>query len=206
MDQADLITLLERSDKFQEQIVHVLERNQSNADLEALWPLVVVVHEHAAGIRSLVAQNMGNSALALMRVLFDAVVRQMWAGFCASPKQMELLNSNMTMESLESSVDLPMTKIMLKDLERDGPPALHRQLSEFIAYSWKPLNSIVHTSLHALQIAREGLSIQLASQMIKQANNLLHMSSYQIAFLTQSIDTHEAIVTMYSEFDDCLQK
>lgn len=205
MDQAAFITLLERSDAFQGCLVDALDMAYDKAELQPIWPLLVVVHEHAAGVRALIAQNMGNSALALMRVLFDAVVRQMWAGYCATPEQFEVLNSRMTMESLEVSKDFPMTKQMLKDLEKDGPPALHKLLNEFITYSWKPLNSVVHTGSHAIQIASEGLSVQLAGQMVKQANNLLHISGYQIALLTQSIDTHEAIVAMYSEFDDCLQ-
>lgn len=207
MDQLPLEVLLERSDSLQGELVQALNTVQSSdpTAVEALWPLVVIVHEHAASVRMLIEQGMGNSALSLMRVLFDAVVRQTWAGHCATPEQLELLSKNMSPDALQSSLSLPMTSAMLNELEKGAPPALFKALDEFKTYSWKPLNSVIHSGLHALNIARSGLPLHIASQVVKQSNNLLHISAYHVALFEKSIDAQEAMIGIYELFKDCLQ-
>jgi hypothetical protein len=207
MEETELKTLLLRSDALQEQLAQVLYgvKPSDPSVLESIWTMVVVVHEHAASLRMLIQTGMGNSALSLMRVLFDAVVRQMWAGYCATPEQLKRLNGVMSHESLQSSLGLPMTNEMLAHLQREGPPALHRLLNEFKVQSSKPLNSVVHTGLHALQIAKSGLPLTIASQVVKQSNNLLHMSAYQVALFTQCLDTYESVNAVTSDFKDCFQ-
>jgi hypothetical protein len=207
MDRTQLQTLLQRSGHLQKHIVHILHciEPPENGVLDTIWPMLVIVQEHAAALRLLIEQGMGNSALSLMRVLYDAVVRQMWAGYCATPEQLKLLNSTMSQVTFQNSLKLPGTHKMLEQLEKDGPEPLFRQLNEFRTYSSKPLNSVVHSSLHALSIARSGLPAVVADTIVKQSNNLLHMSGYQITLLTQCVEAHEAMLAISKEFEDCLQ-
>lgn len=207
MEHTQLKTLLQRSEHLQKHLVHILHciEPPENGVLDSIWPMLVIVQEHAAGLRLLIEQGMGNSALSLMRVLYDAVVRQMWAGYCATPEQLKLLTSTMSQVAFQNSLTLPGTHQMLKELKKDGPEALFMQLDEFRTYSSKPLNSVIHSSLHAFNIARVGLPSVVADTIVKQSNNLLHMSGYQITLLTQCVEAHEVMLVISKEFKDCLQ-
>lgn len=207
MDQNELNLLLEKSDAFQEHLVSVLNdtHDLEGQRLASIWPLVVVVHEHGAAIRLLIEGGLGASALSLLRVFYDAIVRQMWAGYCANPEQLEWLTAEMSPENLQESQRLPNTSEMLDQLEKHGPPGLHGLLHQFKTQSSKPLNSVVHTGIHAVHLANIGLFIPIAGQVIKQTNNLLHMSALQAAEVAQSQCTLDSIASMYNEFEVCFQ-
>lgn len=207
MSQEELDTLLKQSDAFQEGLVEVLNATQAeeSSRIASVWPLVVVVHEHCAAIRLLIEAGLGASALSLLRVFYDAVVRQMWAGYCATHAQLERLTADMSPEALQSSMGLPSTSEMLDDLEKRGPNGLHTLLNEFKAQSSKPLNSVVHSGLHAIHLANMGLFIPVAGQVIKQTNNLLHMSGLQAAEIAQCQQSMDLVGSMYKQYRDCFQ-
>jgi hypothetical protein len=207
LDQDELNALLQQSDAFQEHLVEVLNdaHAMESSRIAAVWPLVVVVHEHSAAIRLLIEGGLGASALALLRVLYDAVVRQMWAGYCASAEQLARLNADLSPESFHSSQVLPSTHEMLDDLEKRGPVGLHNLLHQFKAQSSKPLNSVIHSGLHAVHLANVGLFIPIAGQVIKQTNNLLHMSGLQAAEIAQCQQSYDLVGVMYKQYKDCFQ-
>lgn len=207
MDQNELNSLLKQSDAFQEHLVEVLNAMQieESSRMAAVWPLVVVVHEHSAAIRLLIEGGLGASALSLLRVFYDAVVRQMWAGYCASSEQLARLTAEMSPESLQSSMGLPSTSEMLDDLEKRGPIGLHRLLNEFKAQSSKPLNSVIHSGIHAIHLANIGLFIPIAGQVIKQANNLLHISGMQAAEVAQCQYSLDTVGSLYKQYSGCFQ-
>jgi hypothetical protein len=129
----------------------------------------------------------------------------MWAGYCATSQQLEMLTAEMNPENLQSSQSLPSAAQMLDELEWDGPAGLHGLLSQFKSKSSKPLNSVIHTGIHAVHLANMGLFIPVAGQVIKQTNNLLHMSGMQAAEAAQSQTTLDAVASLYAEFSDCFQ-
>jgi hypothetical protein len=94
---------------------------------------------------------------------------------------------------------------MLSEIEKKGPAGLYRHLSEFKDNSWRPLNSFVHTGIHAVNRHRAGYPASLMSSVIKQSNNLTNMTAIALAEFLQDGDLMKSVATLYLKHLDCLQ-
>lgn len=203
----ELQNLLLRSDQFQETIAQYLNEipEPSTNRAKALWLLSMLVHEHAAGMRLLFEHQLPATALSTMRILYDALVRQLWVGYCAEELHLEKLMQSVTPESLQQSMQLPSTHEMLRVLEASGPKGLHRILMEFKEYSSKPLNSMIHSGMYAISVVNQGVLVPIFLAMIKQSNNLLHMSALQLTEHAQLGELMQRIHATSDTYKDCFQ-
>jgi len=112
----------------------------------------------------------------------------------------------LTPESAQSaSNNLPVFSAMLKEIEKSGPPGVHRHLAEFKDYSWRPLNSFVHSGIHAVSGNMNGYSFGLLERAVKQSNNLVHMSALALAMQLKGADLITSVVALHEKYADCLQ-
>lgn len=177
--------------------------------LKASDSLGFISIEHAAALRFLINKAQCNtSAVALFRLQYEALLKALWTFYIATDEQIDLIVGDLSDERAEkNNRDLPSVSKMLKQLEDANTPAHHTilQLIQFKDIAWKPLNSFVHSGLHAVKRNMHGYPDELIFAVIKQSNNLMYISAYSLAFNTGSQEILENISRTRKNFKDCLQ-
>lgn len=165
--------------------------------------------EHAVSLRFLIAHAKCNtSAFALFRLQFEALVKGYWAFYVASDELLDLIVGDLSNERSErNNKELPSISQMLKQLESSNTPAQQAvdMLKEFKSISWKPLNSYVHSGLHAVHRSTHGYPLELVFDIIRQSNNMMYLAAYMLAVITGNIILIEDIKKACRDFRDCLQ-
>ncbi|MFQ1763113.1 DUF6988 family protein [Aeromonas veronii] len=108
-----------------------------------------IVFDSQRAIFDLVKLGHFTSALALLRVLFEAHVRGLWINSCASEKQIYQFKKDSLKSSLNPTRKLDFDE-MVKDVERVRPH-LKGTLAEFKQNHWKGLNSLTHSGVMQCQ-------------------------------------------------------
>lgn len=161
--------------------------------------------EHAESTRKLFENGLHASSIALLRIQFEALVRGIWALYCASDDILAKTTSPLTMDSQELTQKMPMASDMLVALGKSAQALTpFNALSEFKQSSWKPLNSYVHAGIHPLARQREGYPIPFIIQLIKQSNGLAVIAVMHTCILTGIRDLQKQISPLHSRFADCL--
>lgn len=123
-----------------------------------LWPelgergvatlvLCQIVFEHAVSMRLLLSATLHTSAIALVRVQFDAVVRAAWILHCATDEQAAKLAAPLSEASEQGAKNLPSTHDMIGELERQGPRGAGPMFRRFQTRMSRGLNSVVHAGI-----------------------------------------------------------
>ena len=161
--------------------------------------------EHAHAIRASFRIGAPNSALALLRVQSEALIRAAWLTYAASPQEVDTLDQSLSQEAERAANKLPSYTAMLKELEKSAPHGLVKTLSDFYQNTRHPLNSFVHAGLHPLARMRgAGIPDVLMVAAIQYSNGLLH-TSYR---LLTAIGGHpqekmDEVTRLWSSFADC---
>lgn len=205
---ADLDWLIARSEEFEGDLFGLLEDSSFSRDDKstAILAMCNIALEHANALRELIRIGLPTSAMSMLRLQYEAVVRSIWVLYAASDNAIAKLVAPLTPETAQAaSNSLPAFSAMLKEIEQKGPPGVHRLLSEFKDYSWRPLNSFVHGGIHAVSRHREGYPVGLLAQAMRQSNNLVHMSAMALAFHLNDGRVLMSVVAIHTKYADCLQ-
>lgn len=122
---------------------------------------------------------------------------------------MQKLSTTLTVESGAKSKNAKGAEDMLKELEGllAATPTLRGlvlPLREIRVVSWAAMNSFVHGGLHPLTRTREGFPLELAVDLLKNSNGMLHMAARLLARLAPSADIVASVETAFVGFEDCL--
>lgn len=165
----------------------------------------VLAIEHAHTIRASFRIGAPNSALALLRIQSEALIRAAWLTYAASPQEVDTLDQSLSHEAERAANKLPSYTAMLKEVEKSAPHGLVKTLSDFYQNTRHPLNSFVHAGLHPLARMRgDGIPESLMVSGLQYSNALLHMS-YR---LVTSLGGHpqekmDEVTRLWSSFADC---
>lgn len=202
--------MLARSDQLHERLLLLFgPANFDEGDrVEATVGMCSVAMEHALSLRTLMAMGLPISAVSLMRLQFEAVVRSMWLQYAAKESELAKMASTLDAESEQLAGNLPSLQGMMDALQRkvgsNLPPAAYDMLARFRQTSWKALNSYVHSGLHPLRRNLEGFPVELALQLVRNSNGLLTMTGMMLAILTGDPDVVAPVAKIQPEFADCL--
>ena len=143
--------------------------------------LASVAFEHAAGVIELMTAGKYTSAVGLLRLQYEALVRSNWVYFSASDGViLRLLSSDALSGRSEDHTKLGR---MLDDMDDLAPASLMTSLREFREYSWKPLNSFVHAGARSVAWRDSGFPGWLLAQTICSSNGLLVFTCVHLASL-----------------------
>lgn len=116
--------------------------------------------EHGMAIVVLVGEGLCGSALALVRLQFEAYVRGIWLAQCASDSEVDKAGRD----------DFPKIDTMIRSLEKPGliDSAF---LSMIKRGSWKPLNSLTHTGYQQIgpRLNRDSIGSNFDDEQIRTA-------------------------------------
>ncbi len=157
--------------------------------------------EHGSALRSLMSSGLESSALALLRVQHEALLRAAWVLFSASEEAVRSLAAPHTPETLKQANKLPLTNVLLEAVEKsDAPGGLKRGLREFRERSWAGMNSYAHAGLLALgRVANGHPEFQLvqAIQVSNAHSYAAHMLCAQITGSEQAVGEINVIAVAF---------
>lgn len=162
-----------------------------------------VAFEHAESAKILTARGNFTSALSIVRLQYEALVRSMWLLWAASDTAVEKLMAELNHESARKS-EQPMLSEMLKDLDGKTPAIAMSQLLEIKEYHWKPLSSYVHGGIHALHRHGKGYPEQLLLQVIKTSNGISTMAAMLLVIISADKNQLGKLPAIQQSFADCL--
>jgi len=139
-----------------------------------------VAFEHAAGILELTVCCKYTSAVGLLRLQYEALVRSTWIYYAASDSAISRLMSS---DPDRPSEKLPMLGQMIDELDERAPTTLVTSFREFREYSWKPLSSYVHSGAHSLLWSESGFPGWLIAQTVRSSNGLVVFTGLHLADL-----------------------
>jgi len=163
-----------------------------------------VAFEHAESVKVLIASGNFTSALGLVRLQYEALVRAMWLLYSASDMAVSKLMSELTTETAKKADKLPMLSEMLQKLDGKAPKEAMLQLYEFKKYSWKPLSSYIHGGIHAVNRHSKGYPKPLLLQALKASNGVSIMAGMLLVILSGDRRQSERIPSLQREFVKCL--
>ncbi|VTU38714.1 DUF6988 family protein [Variovorax sp. PBL-E5] len=202
--------MLRRSDELQEALLHILDRDTFDPSPrgEAAVGMCSVALEHGLSLRALLAMGLPTSAVGLMRLQFEALVRAMWLQYAANELAIDKIAAPLTPESELAAKSLPSATDMIDQIgKRVGtnvPAAAHQMLVRFKDVSWHAMNSYVHGGIHPLRRQAEGFPVHLALQILRNSNGLLTMTGMTLAVLTGDAAVAKSMGKIQPAFADCL--
>lgn len=204
----ELNRVIARSEEFENELSQLLASSSfaDNNKSTAMLAMSDIAQEHATSLRELTRIRLLTSAMGMLRLQYEAVVKVIWLLYAASDSAIEKLVSPLTPQSEQiANNGLPGFSDMMKEIEKKGAPGVHRHLSGFRDYSWRPLNSFVHSGIHAVNRNKDGYPVTLIYSAIRQSNNLTHMSAIALAYLLANDDLTMSVALIYKKYADCLQ-
>jgi Family of unknown function (DUF6988) len=164
-----------------------------------------VSFEHAESFKILLASRNFTSAIGMLRLQFESLVRGVWVLYAASEIELSKLTAELNNENAKRADKLPMLSAMISKLESKAPKNAVNPILEFKEYSWKPLNSYVHGGLHAIDSHSKGYPVQILEQALKASNGVNGMVGMFAAVLTRNQLLVKEVSKSYEDFSDCFQ-
>lgn len=205
-----MYALLDRSEAFEQAVLDcfpasgaVLAISSSQHELAATACSISIEHAHV--LRAAFSVDAPNSASALLRLQYEALLRGVWLMFAAKPEQVEKLATTMLdLESEQAAKNLPGYLEMLNAVAKVAPTGLAEPLVEFNQYSRHALNSFVHSGIHPLHRSRHGYPMEMALTVVRFSNAVMHFAYRLLASLSGSQRRMDRVTRVYIDFRDCL--
>jgi hypothetical protein len=161
--------------------------------------------EHAQSFKILLAAGNFTSAIGLLRLQFECLVRGMWVFYAATDVAVSKLTAELNEKNQKRADNLPMLSEMIQKLEAKAPKNAVDPILEFKEYSWKPLSSYVHGGLHAIDRHSKGYPSEILEQALKASNGVNGMVAVFGSILTGRRELTKEAYQSFKEFSDCFQ-
>lgn len=204
----ELNSVITRSEEFESELAHIFQSVTFGTDNKsiAVTTTYQIAKEHALALRELTKLRLLTSGMSMLRLQYEAMVRELWLMYIASDIAIDKLIAPLNVSTEQAaSNSIPTCTVMLQELEKKGPAGLHQHLNAFKDASWKALNSYVHSGIHAISRHRNGYPAQLFCGVIRQSNNLTNISAVGLAEYTQNKLLAQHIALLYKKYGDCLK-
>jgi len=188
-------------------VVHILRHPlYDNSDRIRVAKIMCSVSlEHAESFKILLASRNFTSAISLLRLQFECLVRGMWVLYAASETALGKLTAELNEDSQKRANNLPMLSEMIGQLEKKAPQNAIDPILEFKEYSWKPLSSYVHGGLHAIDRHSKGYPIQILEQALKASNGVNGLVAVFGSILTGQPQLTKEVYESLDKYLDCFQ-
>ena len=201
-------TLLQRSGEFQAALAASFRSGLLLVDesprLRTCAGACQLSLEHAAMVRVAFEAHAANSATALVRLQYEALLRAAWLLHAASDVEVDRLTADLDEESAQRAKNVAGPGDMLESLAAKAPAGLIGPLQQFDDLSRRGLNSYVHAGLHPLQRVAQGFPPLLAEQLVRNSNGLMHMAYRLLATLSGNQALVDSTTRAHLGFTDCL--
>lgn len=198
---------LSRAEKLQDALASIVDYplwdDSPKVTLSAT--LAVSSLQFAAAVRVLCGSSLVLGASATLRSQFEAIIRSVWVLHRATDNQVERLSADLSLEAQQASKNIPLVNEMIGALEK-VPQLKHLlvALNEFKTSSWVPLNSFVHSGIHAVHWTKNGAPPQLLDTVFRSSNGLTLISFQHLGILTGRQNVQSEISSAAASFGSIL--
>ena len=162
--------------------------------------------EHAQSLKILIRNNKFTSAIAILRMQYEAFVRGIWLLYAANDTALSKITNELNIESERIANKLPMLSEMIKQLDGKAPEEAVLMINDFKEATWKSLGSYVHSGIHVIHGQNTGYPLDYIVQIIESSNGLSTMNAMLLAILTADPDITDLASDIQFKFQDCLPK
>jgi hypothetical protein len=169
--------------------------------------LTVSSLQFAAAARVLCGEGLLLGASTTLRSQFEALIRSVWVLHRATENQIDRLSADLNQETQQASKNIPLANEMLAELEK--MPQLKNlfiAIHEFKSSSWLPLNSFVHSGIHAIHWTKHGAPPQLLENIFRASNGLSLLAFQGIGILTGRSHVQSELIAVTTSFSSVLPK
>lgn len=204
--------LLARSQDFSDALLADVSEAAGSASthrIEAALAAAQLAFEHAMGLRLLLQVPLSSSAVVLLRAQYESLLRAAWLAYAATDDQVDKMSASLTPAGAAAAKNAHGAGEMLQALERAleanaGLRGLVLPLRELREASWAAMNGFAHSGLHALARTREGFPEQLAVDVVKTSNGMVHMAARLMARMLATGAAAQRVERRYLHFVDVL--
>lgn len=166
--------LLKQSHRLDADIGALFEEAGPPPSRRALLTMAMcqVAMEHGASQRLLIEAGCHVTALALVRLHFEAVVRAIWLHHGASEEWLERFSAPTAPQQLAEPVLGPPVDAMLQRIDATAPPFVGKMLRDLKTATWAPMNSYVHGGVRAVVQALAGCPPSQLDSVLRNGNGL----------------------------------
>jgi len=202
----DIKQLLSRSSELEKILLPLLKAGlYDNTDRLSVSRTVCGISlEYANSTRVLIEVGNFTSAIGLMRLQYEAIVRAVWLLYAASDIAVSKLAVQLTDESEQKAANMPMLSEMLIQINKKAPKQASQMLHAIKDVSGKAMNSFVHCGIHAVNRHDSGFPLHLIVQIMQTSNALSTMCGMVLGILSGDDNASNRIRKIQLEFKDCL--
>lgn len=179
---------------------------EQNKRWTSSWVMSNVALEHGDSLQKLLSVKNYTSAVALLRLQFDALTRAVWLLWGATESKVERITQDLTVDAANADNGLPSHVEMIKQIDGKAPAEAIRMLKEFRDVTWKASSSYVHGGIHVMQRHSKGYPSQLIRDIIVNSNGLIMMCAVHMASMTGNLHVTNDIVRIRDTYHDVLPK
>jgi hypothetical protein len=170
--------MLDLSASMDEQLARLFERPRRAGNPRALVTIALcdVALEHGRAQRILIEAGCQTTAMAMVRLQFEAVVRAIWLHHGATEEWVERFCAPMEPGQLAEPALGPSVDAMLATISQTAPAFVGRMLVDLKAASWQPMNSYVHGGIRPVVQTLAGCTPPHLIGILRNANGLALMA------------------------------
>ncbi len=202
-----LKTLLQRSADLQTALQRLVQLRSAEDGPRTVACRIMcsVAFEHAESAKVLITIGNFTSAIGLVRLQYEALVRAMWLRYAASDPAVTRMMGQLTREDLQrTEKKLPMLTEMLRKLEGRAPEYAMAALLDFRDHLWKPLSSYVHGGVDAVHRHGKGYPLLMLIDVLKASNALALIVGMLLSALAADPAASAELRRLREQFADCL--
>jgi hypothetical protein len=160
--------------------------------------------EHGQALRGLISAGFDSTAMAVLRVQFEALTRAHWALYAASGEQLEAMLASIGEQAAKGAADLPMAAAMVKALAGKGPPGMQEMFAGFQSIVMKELHAFVHAGAPSVRLHNDGYPSHVLDRLVRQSNAMQIMAGMTLANLSGDAELSRAMSKIAMPFEACL--
>ncbi|WP_421271881.1 DUF6988 family protein [Aeromonas taiwanensis] len=198
-----------KTDQLFARLRDVVDHPVYDADARKNLALTLAISsmQFSDAVRLLCSQGLILGIGATLRSQYEALVRSVWVLYCATDLQVEKLDAVLNTESQQASKNIPTVNAMLSELDKiPQVKNLLVSLYEFKDSSWLPLNSFVHSGIHAVFWTKYKVPPELIEQSFRISNGLNVIAFQGMGILTGRPTIQQEIFSVIAHYSDCLPK
>lgn len=171
--------MLEQSAALNEQLADLFSAPRPPQSARELLTVAMcsVAMEHWCSQRILIEAGCHTTAMALVRLQFEFVVRAIWMHHGATDKWIETFTSPMDPGQLAEPVLGPGVEPMLETIAKRAPAPIGAMLLQLKAGSWQPMHSYVHGGVRSVAQTLAGATPYQLTSVLRNANGLAMLAA-----------------------------
>lgn len=208
----DIAVLLDRSDTFHNALRIVLQGEAEraippSARNNAAFSYGHIALEHGSAFQHLLSVDNPTSALALVRLQYEAVLRGSWVFYAAPDKWIDSFGSQPGSNSRKEPAEFPKVYKMLEELAvSPAERVLAQSLSALKERAWDALNSYTHGGLRLMVRSLDGFEPELLDWMLRTTNSLSYIAAQLLAHVANEPVRSNQLLATRNTMSDCMHQ